>query len=647
MKKHNILFLLLILGSGLSCGRTFPPLPGDGMLDAAPVVVSARPVAVNKVRVTFSEVMDPVYTLSLGNYSSGLPVLAAAADPTNGALVVLTTSNMSAASNYTLTVQGARDLAGNTNVVAEVAFNGYGADDTTPPGLSITEPLTDQLIGKSFLVYGTASDDSGIARVEIRVDSGSYQTASNTVNWTYHLDTSVYSEAYDHLVYVKATDLKGNSTVQYVSVSIDRTDPDLSVASAPSGVKVINAGQTITLSGTASDNVQFSTVAAYLTNYHGAFKYGGTWTSGTDWQIVISDTGMLDESTNRLVIVAQDLAGNTAVSNLQYVLYRNIIYIRTNGNDSGDGTYWGPRKSFYTAGYVNTAYWNQVWVADGSYNLGHVIFFADKKLMGGYSQDFSTRDILQYRTRITNQVGTTNSGTSLYLEGFEIKSITDVYDRTLSLVSNKIIGNYKYSYANWPNMVAKKVFRDNIFTNSRIQIFGTLNETTLNTGGLYFTNNRIYGKVDATTSASPASGGRFYSVYVSNTFIGVGAYTNIGLELIPVNANLGGSPSAPNYTLVRHNIFSNYYYGIQIADSSGLANELYFYENTFSTRSFGLHEFNAASDPDKFISNRFSLLSGYYYYDFDRTPKEVSTLLDLNALDEGGFNPAGSTYSNW
>ncbi len=649
--KKIILFIFTISAIlTASCGRTFPSLPNEGSLDAAPIVISATAIALNKVRVSFSEVMDPVYTLSMANFAisnDSLGLVSAAADPTNGATVVLTTSNMSAASNYILVVQGARDMTGNTNIVAAVNFNGYGASDTTPPGLSITEPLPDQLIGKSFLVYGTASDNSGIARVEIRVDSGSYQQASNTVNWSYLLDTSIYSEAYDHLVYVKATDLKGNSTVQVVTVSIDRTAPTLSVTSAPSGVKVINPGQTITLTGTASDNVQFSTVGAYLTNYHGAFKYGGTWTSGTDWQIVISDTGMLDESTNKLYIVAQDLAGNTRTSNVQYILYRNIIYIKTNGSATGDGTYWGPRNNFIVAGLISGSYYNEVWVADGLYDGNGTIAsanYANSVIRGGYSQDFMTRNITGYKTEFSGSLTFPNP--SVTLEGFKTKAVY-TGDHTITLVSNYIVGSYNYSLTSWPNG-SKQVFYGNTFTNSSITFFNTFQKTSTYASGIYMTNNKIYGHIDSSTGASmQLNPYRLNSFYISNTFIGVGSLTNYGLKLTPLNLMFNGTPSAINYTMVRGNTFSNYYIGVWLNDSSGLTNQIFIRNNVFYTKLYAFKEENAASDPDKFFSNHIVPLSGYYYYDFDRTPKEVGTISDLNALDEGGFNPAGSTYSNW
>ena len=53
-----------------------------------------------------------------------------------------------------------------------------------PPTVAITAPASGSTVSGSVAVRGTASDDAGVAKVEVRVDAGAYALATGTTSWT-------------------------------------------------------------------------------------------------------------------------------------------------------------------------------------------------------------------------------------------------------------------------------------------------------------------------------------------------------------------------------------------------------------------------------------------------------------------------------
>jgi Bacterial Ig domain len=77
------------------------------------------------------------------------------------------------------------DAAGNLSSIASRTIT-YTPPDTTLPLVAITSPTTNGTIvaNASLLVSGTASDIVGVTAVYVRLNAGSWMTASGTVNWT-------------------------------------------------------------------------------------------------------------------------------------------------------------------------------------------------------------------------------------------------------------------------------------------------------------------------------------------------------------------------------------------------------------------------------------------------------------------------------
>src|SRR5437867_81641 len=62
--------------------------------------------------------------------------------------------------------------------------SGKGKRDSAPPSVSITAPAAGATVSATASVTGSATDNVGVAKVEISVDGGAFQAASGTTSWS-------------------------------------------------------------------------------------------------------------------------------------------------------------------------------------------------------------------------------------------------------------------------------------------------------------------------------------------------------------------------------------------------------------------------------------------------------------------------------
>jgi hypothetical protein len=109
----------------------------------------------------------------------------------------------------------ATDSAGETTETARTYPH-----DPSPPAVSITAPAAGTAFAAGTVeVSGTASDDLGLKRVEVRVDTGDPEPAEGTTGWT----AKVYLEPGTHRITATAIDVSGQRTDATVDVSVTRT----------------------------------------------------------------------------------------------------------------------------------------------------------------------------------------------------------------------------------------------------------------------------------------------------------------------------------------------------------------------------------------------------------------------------------------
>ena len=90
------------------------------------------------------------------------------------------------------------------------------------PTSAFTTPVASQRYGGTLGVRGTASDDKGVSKVELRLDGGAWMTVSGTTSWSYDLDTRPLA-AGNHTLEVRSYDGQRYSTVTSVTFVVDQS----------------------------------------------------------------------------------------------------------------------------------------------------------------------------------------------------------------------------------------------------------------------------------------------------------------------------------------------------------------------------------------------------------------------------------------
>jgi|SRR5581483_3806843 len=201
--------------------------------------------------------------------------------------------------------------------ISEIGVNGYTpVVDTTAPSIGITSPLTGATLlqqnGK-IVVQGTASDNSGLQAVELRIDNGAYaavtpKAAGDWSAWTITID--VNSSGSYRLV-SRATDKAGNQAWSSININViaDAIAPSVAIASPTSGSTVLTGTQTV--SGTASDNLGgagINTVQVRLDS--GSYLIATPKATG-DWSTWSASLNIATAGTHTIYAKATDKSGNT------------------------------------------------------------------------------------------------------------------------------------------------------------------------------------------------------------------------------------------------------------------------------------------------------------------------------------------------
>ena len=200
-------------------------------------------------------------------------------------------------------------LIGGNNAHTRVWFDNVKVyqenTDTTLPIISIISPADGTTFDtSSILIDGTASDNIALNKVEVKVNSGNWQLASGTNSWS----KSVTLSSGSNTIYTRATDTSGNTADASITVTYTPPDtvlPFISISSHSSGMSFTT--NTITISGSASDNIALSKVEVKVNS--------GNWqlASGTNlW----SKTLTLNSGSNTINARATDASGNLKESSL-------------------------------------------------------------------------------------------------------------------------------------------------------------------------------------------------------------------------------------------------------------------------------------------------------------------------------------------
>jgi hypothetical protein len=199
------------------------------------------------------------------------------------------------------------DTSGNASTTSVSVTVSNPTADTTAPTVAFGTPAAGATVSGTVTVNGTASDNASVTKVEVKVDSGVWQTTSGTLAWSWAWSTSA-AAAGTHTLTARATDSSGNTSTTTRSVSVagtssDTTPPAVSISTPSSGATLTG---TVSVQGTVSDNVGVSRLEAAV--------------DGKPWQQVYVKaswawpwvTGHLSNGTHTLHVRATDTSGNVS-----------------------------------------------------------------------------------------------------------------------------------------------------------------------------------------------------------------------------------------------------------------------------------------------------------------------------------------------
>jgi len=185
--------------------------------------------------------------------------------------------------------------------------------DTTLPTITIAGPTsasTYSTTSTSTPLNGTAADNVGVTQVTWVNDKGGNGVASGTTNWSV---PSIPLVTGTNTITVQARDAAGNLANDVLTVTRstaptgDTALPTITITGPTSSSSYSTRSQSITVSGTSSDNVGVTRVS--WTNTAGG---SGTATGTTNWSVEIP----LQQGTNAITITATDAAGNLGIDTL-------------------------------------------------------------------------------------------------------------------------------------------------------------------------------------------------------------------------------------------------------------------------------------------------------------------------------------------
>lgn len=199
-----------------------------------------------------------------------------------------------------------RDAAGNVGVSADQTFATLAAPDLTPPTAAIVSPANGATVSGVISVSGTAADNTGLQKVEVRVDGGAYASAAGLGNWVYNLNTAVFGNG-AHTLNALATDTGGNvhSSTITVTFSNDLTPPAFST------VTVSSIGQSTAVISWTTNEAGDSQVSYGLTpSYGNNTVLNGTMVLGHSQLL----TGLAADTVYNFQARSRDAAGNLGLS---------------------------------------------------------------------------------------------------------------------------------------------------------------------------------------------------------------------------------------------------------------------------------------------------------------------------------------------
>ena len=217
-------------------------------------------------------------------------------------------------------IEGSGSCAGVSQFCLEVTVPG-GSIDTTDPTVTIQEPTASPTYATStspIVVSGQGSDNVGVTQLTWANDRGGSGPVAIASSWTSGGITYVTWSAIgivlqsgSNVITITAQDAAGNSSADIITVTYTPPDtiaPTVTIASPTTASTYTTTSLSLTLAGTATDNVGVTQVT-WANNRGGS----GTTVGTTSW----TAAGIaLQSGSNVITITSRDAAGNSGTDTL-------------------------------------------------------------------------------------------------------------------------------------------------------------------------------------------------------------------------------------------------------------------------------------------------------------------------------------------
>ncbi|MCK5290844.1 MAG: hypothetical protein KAR39_02375 [Thermoplasmata archaeon] len=200
------------------------------------------------------------------------------------------------------------------------------------PNVSITSFSPGQTLTGVVLVSGSADDPDGNSQlviVEVRIDGGSWETASGTTSWSFSLNTTNLSED-THTIFARSYDGTEYSSIASVTVVVDRNEPpSISAISISPGQEL--SGE-VNITGDASDedgNDEIIRVEVRID--------GGNWLNATGtsrWSFLLN-TFDLENGNHTLQLRAYDGTDYSTTLEIPFTVDNEVVTDCPDGTECG------------------------------------------------------------------------------------------------------------------------------------------------------------------------------------------------------------------------------------------------------------------------------------------------------------------------
>jgi hypothetical protein len=119
-------------------------------------------------------------------------------------------------------------------LVLHAASAGAAQKDRQKPVVAISAPQSGATVSGTIQILGTAADKYGVAKVEVKVDSGTYASTTGTTSWSYSLNTAGLADG-AHTVTARATDTSGLVALASISLTTGSAPPPPPPPPSPAG----------------------------------------------------------------------------------------------------------------------------------------------------------------------------------------------------------------------------------------------------------------------------------------------------------------------------------------------------------------------------------------------------------------------------